>query len=100
MDTLTMRENTRRYGIDRPMLSIRATMQLIRTLGMAVSYNGDVNEFRVNFKEKHGGTTMTAYYTSDREDALQTARAMSAFICQPCVQGEGRTEHDHDSITR
>lgn len=105
MDTLTMREQDRRYSpldldsnMDRSKprrYSIRATRQLVQMLGLTCRYNPNLREFRVNFKN---GAEATAYYTPDRDDALQTARAMSAFLCQPCIRGEGRTEHDHDSI--
>ena len=102
MDTLTMREADRRYG-DRSIprrLSIRATIQLIHILGLDACYIAAYSEFRVNLKTKHGGNVDTAYYTTDRQDALDTARVMARSICKPCTQGESRTEHDHDTITR
>lgn len=41
--------------------------------GITIRWKADVQEFRVNFV---GGAEETAYYTADRDDAAQTARAM------------------------
>lgn len=50
----------------------RQTMDAIRALGLSVRRT-EHGEYRVNFKS---GTEGTAYYTTDAEDALGTARAM------------------------
>lgn len=49
----------------------------VRDLGMSISYNVDTQEYRVNFK---GGTAATAYFTTDRQDALETAKKMARYM--------------------
>lgn len=45
--------------------------QQCRTMGLTMRYRE--GEYRVNF---YGGSEATAYYTNDRQDAWDTARAM------------------------
>ena len=55
--------------------SIKATIAAIRDAGMAASYDPDAEEFTVNFP---GGKSPTAYFTSDSDDAIATAKVMRA----------------------
>lgn len=43
--------------------------------GCTIRYNSQSGEWRVNVR---GGNEDTAYYTDDRQDALDTCRAISA----------------------
>lgn len=56
-------------------LTQKAMMAAIRELGMTVSVRD--GEIRVNHK---GYSEATAYYTDDRQDAVDTARAMKAEL--------------------
>lgn len=46
----------------------------VRPYGMTISKDPQTGEFRVNFL---GGREVTAYYTDDLDDAVETAVAMS-----------------------
>jgi hypothetical protein len=54
---------------------------IIRSYGLTISK--DYNEYRVNFKN---GEEATAYYTDDKEDALNTAKRMASGIMTINVQ--------------
>ena len=53
----------------------KQTMQAIRSLGLSVSFDSDTSEYRINFE---CGSERTAYYTDDRVDAINTAKAMAS----------------------
>lgn len=52
-------------------LTIKELREALKTLGCTLQIRD--GEYRVNIK---GGSEATAYYTDDREDALDTARFM------------------------
>lgn len=55
--------------------------EAIKGLGnITARYDSDLKEYRVNLR---GGKEATAYYTDNRDDALDTARAMSK-AGKPC----------------
>jgi hypothetical protein len=61
----------------RPKLSVQAVLHLIRILGLSAGYVQ--GEYRVNFKGPIDHAD-TCYYTTDGEDALDTARIMARTI--------------------
>lgn len=63
---------------DKP-LTIGEVLDTIRQMGLTCSYKplGYKSwEFRVNHSPHKGGTEATAYYTEDRQDAIDTAKRM------------------------
>lgn len=54
------------------MLTLKAAQQLAREAGCTLKAN-QFDEYRVNLRH---GSEATAYYTSDLNDAVNTARAM------------------------
>lgn len=55
------------------LMTIRHVKTTIRTLGLVCTRTLD-GEYRVNYRQ---GAEATAYYTTDAEDAIGTARHMS-----------------------
>lgn len=69
------------------MMTMREFRESIRVLGnMTAIYDHGNHEYRVNLK---GGSEDTAYYTDDRQDALDTARAMSAQAYRESLNPRG-----------
>lgn len=63
-------------------MTITETKQRIRQLGLTCRYDSATGEFRVNLLPQDGGNEDTAYYTDDRQDAVDTAQAMSVGLPQ------------------
>jgi hypothetical protein len=53
-------------------MTITKTLTTIRTLGLTATHRD--GEFRINYR---GGDEKSAYYTTDSDDALDTAVAMN-----------------------
>ena len=52
----------------------------IRALGLSVHYSSEYGEWRVDYRPTDARRTAdSAYYTSDRADALATAAAMASW---------------------
>lgn len=51
----------------------KQVLDMIKGLGLSARFISEVKEFRINLK---GGSESTAYYTGDKQDALNTAAAM------------------------
>jgi len=56
-------------------MSPRTTVAVIRAMGLTATYDRAAGEYRINLP---GASERSAYYTPDSDDALVTARAMSA----------------------
>ena len=56
-------------------MTLKDLRKAVQALGMTLRWTPAYGEYRVNFA---GGQESTAYYTSDRQDALDTARRMAA----------------------
>ena len=76
-------------------MNITKTIDAIRQLDMSCKRTAE-GEFRVNFK---GGSESTAYYTSDSDDAIATAKAMMRDSCIEPVRTAMR-ETDPANITQ
>lgn len=61
----------------------------VRALGMVCTYDRDAGEYRVTFRADAMPSRVkrenVAYYATDREDALATAKAMLAAFQRGCV---------------
>lgn len=60
-------------------MNAQQVIDAVRAFGMSVSFTPDTMEYRVNFRvgdvRRHGDAT--AYYTTDPQDAICSARLMS-----------------------
>ena len=57
-------------------ITLNEAMRQIRAMGLTVSRT-QYHEFRINLRPESGGTVDSAYYVTDTEDAIQTARMMA-----------------------
>lgn len=55
-------------------MTLAQAKKLVSDLGLTLKYNRDYDEYTVNYK---GGSSKTIYHTSDLQDAIGTAKAMS-----------------------
>jgi hypothetical protein len=58
-------------------MTIKQAKAELRPLGIALTKEPFGGEYRVNY---WGGGESTAYYTNDREDAINTGKAMAARV--------------------
>lgn len=62
------------------MIRITDVLTHIRKLGLTVSYQPEYQEFRIDYKRSDPRWNEdSAYYTTFRDDAMQTANEMAAF---------------------
>jgi hypothetical protein len=68
-----------RRGDDVSTMNVKDTLSTIRALGLVADRVG--GEWRINYRNSHKGSVRycPAYCTSDKDDALATARAMSKW---------------------
>lgn len=61
-------------------MSIQNTLDIIRAMGMNVTWNADTREYRVTFPAWEIRDVKTreafAYYTNDGQDAIKSARSI------------------------
>lgn len=75
MSLATTQERIQLYE-DKP-LTIGQVLDTVRGMGLTASYKrlGSFSwEFRINYTPYEGGSEATAYYTEDRQDAIDTAK--------------------------
>jgi hypothetical protein len=63
-------------------MNVKHTIAAIRKLGLSAERIG--GEWRINYRNSHKGMAgfCTAYYTTDNDDALDTARAMAVRMAK------------------
>ena len=57
-----------------PKLRKQDVVDQVKALGLRAKWQAEWNEWKVNYP---GGEEATAYYTSDGQDAIDTARRMA-----------------------
>lgn len=67
-------------------MNVKEAIKQIRAIGCTVNRTAE-REFRVNIK---GGNEDSAYYTSDAEDAVSTARKMASMTSSVALTSEQR----------
>ena len=74
-------------------MSVKATLAAVRKLGLTCSRTPH-GEYRINLPKARGGTEATAYYTTDAQDAVDTATMfLREYHVNDLPTSKGRDEH-------
>lgn len=62
-------------------MTIETVRLAVKTLGLTFRYQREYDEFRIDYKRSDSRWSEdSAYFTTYRDDAIETAKAMASFV--------------------